>query len=126
MMGRDKPPQRSLFYTGINLDKRVRDDHVLRKVSRLVDFAFVYGEVEKSYVSHGVRLLNHDSIDNGQWISVGSAHGPPPPRICTRPALSRHCPRQYFGGDPVTVGTLLGRLAARIDDDEEVRREMSG
>jgi hypothetical protein len=42
MMGRDKPPQRSLFYSGINLDKRVRSDHVLRKVSRLVDFDFVY------------------------------------------------------------------------------------
>lgn len=53
MMGRDKPPQRSLFYTGINLDKRVRDDHVLRKVSRLVDFDFVYGEVEKSYGYNG-------------------------------------------------------------------------
>ena len=53
MMGRDKPPQRSLFYTGINLDKRVRDDHVLRKVSRLVDFDFVYGEVEKRYGYNG-------------------------------------------------------------------------
>ena len=53
MMGRDKPPQRSLFYTGINLDKRVRGDHVLRKVSRLVDFDFVYGEVEKRYGYNG-------------------------------------------------------------------------
>jgi transposase len=53
MMGRDKPPQRSLFYTGINLDKRVRSDHVLRKVSRLVDFDFVYGEVEKRYGYNG-------------------------------------------------------------------------
>lgn len=53
MMGRDKAPQRSLFYTGINLDKRVRGDHVLRKVSRLVDFDFVYGEVEKSYGYNG-------------------------------------------------------------------------
>jgi transposase len=53
MMGRDKPPQRSLFYAGINLDKRVRSDHVLRKVSRLVDFDFVYGEVEKRYGDNG-------------------------------------------------------------------------
>jgi len=53
MMGRDKPPQRSLFYTGINLDKRVRSDHVLRKVSRLVDFDFVYGEVKESYGYNG-------------------------------------------------------------------------
>jgi len=53
MMGRDKPPQRSLFYTGIHLDKRVRSDHVLRKVSRLVDFDFVYGEVKDSYGYNG-------------------------------------------------------------------------
>jgi transposase len=53
MMGRDKPPQRSLFYTGINLDKRVRSDHVLRKVSELVDFDFVYGEVIESYGQNG-------------------------------------------------------------------------
>src|SRR4026208_92875 len=53
MMGRDQLPQRSLFYTGINLDKRVRSDHVLRKVSRLVDFDFVYGEVEKRYGDNG-------------------------------------------------------------------------
>ena len=53
MMGRDKPPQRSLFYTGINLDKRVRAEHVLRKVAGLVDFDFVYGEVKESYGYNG-------------------------------------------------------------------------
>jgi transposase len=53
MMGRDQLPQRSLFYTGINLDKRVRVDHVLRKVARLVDFDFVYGEVKDSYGYNG-------------------------------------------------------------------------
>ncbi len=31
---------------------------------------------------------------------------------------------KYFGRDPATVGTLLGRLAARIDEDDEVRREI--
>ena len=46
MMGRDKPSQHSLFYTGINLEKRVRREHVLRRVARLVDFEFVYGEVK--------------------------------------------------------------------------------
>ena len=28
MMGRENPPPASLFYTGINLDKQVRSDHV--------------------------------------------------------------------------------------------------
>jgi transposase len=49
MMGRENPAQPSLFYTGINLEQRVRRDHVLRKVARVVDFDFVYGEVKDSY-----------------------------------------------------------------------------
>src|SRR3972149_396094 len=53
MMGRESAPQSSLFYTGINLDKRVRSDHVLRKVARLVGFDFVYGEVKESYGYNG-------------------------------------------------------------------------
>ena len=53
MMGRDKPPQGSLFYTGINLEKRVRSEHILRKVARLVDFEFVYEEVKQRYGYNG-------------------------------------------------------------------------
>jgi transposase len=53
MMGRERPPQASLFYTRINLEKRVRSDHVLRKVARLVDFEFVYGGVKESYGYNG-------------------------------------------------------------------------
>src|SRR5713226_4700900 len=53
MMGREGSPQPSLFYTGINLDNRVRRDHVLRKVARLVDFEFVYTEVKESYGYNG-------------------------------------------------------------------------
>ena len=53
MMGRDEPPQGSLFYTGINLEKRVRREHVLRRVARLIDFDFVYGEVKHRYGYNG-------------------------------------------------------------------------
>ena len=46
MMGRESPPpQASLFYTGINLDNRVRSDHMLCNVARLVEFDIVYAEV---------------------------------------------------------------------------------
>ena len=48
MMGHQPPPQPSLFYTGINLEKRIRADHVLRKVARMVDFDFVYQESQGS------------------------------------------------------------------------------
>jgi hypothetical protein len=54
MMGRDKPPQCSLFYSGINLDKRGRHEHVLRNVARLVDFEFVY-EKSKSDIENSSR-----------------------------------------------------------------------
>ena len=33
MMGRENPPQPSLFYAGVNLEKRLRSDHVVRKVT---------------------------------------------------------------------------------------------
>jgi len=62
MMGRDKPPQGSLFYTGINLEKRVRSEHILRKVARLVDFEFVYEEVKERYGYNGnVSVAPHDN-----------------------------------------------------------------
>ncbi len=35
MMGLQQPPQSSLFYIGINIDKRVRENHPLRKVDKL-------------------------------------------------------------------------------------------
>ncbi len=49
MMGHQPPPQPSLFYTGINLETRIRSDHVLRKVTRMVDLDFVYQEVKDRY-----------------------------------------------------------------------------
>jgi len=47
-MGRDKPPQPSLFYR-FNLEQRVPADHALRKVAGLVDFEFIYEQVEDLY-----------------------------------------------------------------------------
>jgi len=53
MMGHQPPPQSSLFYTRINLERRVRANHVLRKVARMVDFDFVYAEVKERYGYNG-------------------------------------------------------------------------
>lgn len=49
MMGVQQPPQSSLFYIGFNIDQRVRKDHPLRKINELIDFNFVYQEVEELY-----------------------------------------------------------------------------
>jgi transposase len=53
MMGRQSPPQSKLFYTHFNLDKRVRENHPLRAIARLVDFDFIYKDVEDRYGING-------------------------------------------------------------------------
>ena len=53
MMGVQGPSQGRLFYAGLDLDKRVRGDHPLRRLADLVDFDFVYAEVRDSYGTKG-------------------------------------------------------------------------
>jgi transposase len=53
MMGRKEPPQENLFIYGISLENRVRVDHALRKVKQLIDFDFIYKEVEDTYGDNG-------------------------------------------------------------------------
>lgn len=48
-MGRQDPPQGKLFYANVNLEKRVRASHPLRRVAQLVDFDFIYNEVRDKY-----------------------------------------------------------------------------
>lgn len=51
-------PQSELFSYRVNLEKRVRPDHPLRRVSQVVDFSFVREEVARSYGRNG-----HESVD---------------------------------------------------------------
>jgi transposase len=53
MMSYQDPPQRKLFYIGINLDKRIRRNHPLRKIKELIDFDFIYKEVKYKYGYNG-------------------------------------------------------------------------
>jgi transposase len=53
MMGVQEQPQNSLFHFGVNLDKRIRNNHPLRKVNELIDFHFVYKDVKKFYGHNG-------------------------------------------------------------------------
>lgn len=53
MMGQAKPPQGKLFYDGFRLEERVREDHPLRMVKKLVDFDFTYREVKDCYGYNG-------------------------------------------------------------------------
>ena len=53
MMGRQPKVQNKLFYTAINLEQRVRKNHILRKVKGQIDFDFIYHEVKDKYGING-------------------------------------------------------------------------
>jgi len=53
MMGVQQPAQSSLFYVGLNIEKRIRSNHPLRRVNELIDFDFAYNEVKDLYGSNG-------------------------------------------------------------------------
>jgi len=52
MMGEQKK-ERELFSYAVNLEKRVRSDHPLRRVAAAIDFSFVREEVAQCYGSRG-------------------------------------------------------------------------
>lgn len=53
MMGHEPEPQKKLFHYNLDLDRRVRPDHVLRKIAAAVDFSFIYDEVGHTYGERG-------------------------------------------------------------------------
>lgn len=54
MMGQQaKGQQLKMFYQGLSLERRVRPDHPLRQVKKLVDFDFIYQEVAPCYGVNG-------------------------------------------------------------------------
>ena len=53
MMGRQPNQQPKLFYDRINLDRRIRSDHVLRQIAQHIDFDFIYREVQDTYGVNG-------------------------------------------------------------------------
>ena len=53
MMGHQPEFQSKLFYHGFNLEQRVPQNHILRKVKKRIDFDFIYDEVKDSYGING-------------------------------------------------------------------------
>jgi transposase len=49
MMGHQTAYQHKFFVTGFSLEKRVRKDHLLRRIQENIDFEFIYKEVEGTY-----------------------------------------------------------------------------
>jgi len=53
MMGYGPPRNDPLFSYRVQLETRVRKDHPLRKIKELIDFEFIYKEVEKTHGTNG-------------------------------------------------------------------------
>ena len=53
MMGYQLDYQHKLFLTNFNLEKRIRKDHILRKITEKIDFDFIYKEVADTYGVNG-------------------------------------------------------------------------
>ena len=53
MMGSERPSQERFFYEGFSLEDRVRKDHPLRVIKKLVDFDFIYKAVVDKYGYNG-------------------------------------------------------------------------
>jgi transposase len=61
MMGEQKS-EWELFSYAVNLEKRVRSDHPLRRVARLIDFKFVRAEVAHCYGNNGQVSVDPEVI----------------------------------------------------------------
>ena len=53
MMGHQPDYQNKLFINNFNLDKRIRKDHILRRIADRIDFDFIYNEVKNAYGTKG-------------------------------------------------------------------------
>ena len=77
MMGEQRQ-ERALFSYAINLEKRVRADHPLRRVAAAVDFSFVRQEVAQCYgrngnvsVSRALHRTLKDALDPNGILNPG-------------------------------------------------------
>lgn len=53
MMGLEEPTQNKLFYTDFQLESRIRQNHPLRKIAKVIDFSFAYKAVSECYGKNG-------------------------------------------------------------------------
>ncbi len=67
MMGYQTRVQNKLFYTNLNLDQRIRKDHILRKINAFIDFDFIYNEVKDKYGFKGNVSVPPPVILNGNF-----------------------------------------------------------
>src|SRR5258707_9685615 len=61
MMG-EREPQTPLWNYRVNLDKRVRRDHPLRRINEVLDLSFVRGQVAHTYGRRGNKSVPPEVI----------------------------------------------------------------
>ena len=57
MMGRQAKVQNQLFYSSVNLEQRVPQNHIYRKVKRSFHFDYIYHKVKDTYGINGNESL---------------------------------------------------------------------
>lgn len=58
MLGKKNQLQPKLFYNSFSLEQRIREDHPLRKVKKLIDFSFIRSEVKDFYGCNGNQSID--------------------------------------------------------------------
>ena len=58
MMGKANKLEPKLFYHGVSLERRIPNDHPLRKIKQHIDFTFVRSQVEDSYGKNGNKSID--------------------------------------------------------------------
>ena len=53
MMGYQSDYQPKVFYYNANLEKRIPQNHIFRKIKEKIDFEFIYAHVRDSYGENG-------------------------------------------------------------------------
>jgi transposase len=61
MMG-ERDPQAPMWSYRVNLDKRVRSDHPLRRINEVLDLSFVRGQVAHTYGRRGNKSVPPEII----------------------------------------------------------------
>ena len=62
MMGKSKKPQAKLFYHGVSLERRVPEEHPLRKIKQCLDFDFIRSQVTDLYGTNGNQSVDPSVI----------------------------------------------------------------
>jgi transposase len=70
MMGKSQQVAPKLFYHGLSLESRIPQDHILRKIKRLIDFNFIRSQVEHLYGVNGHLSIDPAVILKLMFVSI--------------------------------------------------------